>query len=75
MQNSKPVSTPLATHFRLSTVLAPQSEEEQFMPRVPYSSAVGSIMYAMVCTSPNISQAVSVVSRYMANLGKLHCRQ
>jgi len=73
MQNSKSVSTPLATHFRLSTALAPQSEEEeQFMSHVPYSSAVGSIMYAMVCTRPDISQAVSVVSRYMVNPGKVH---
>jgi hypothetical protein len=73
MHNSKPVSTPLGAHFRLSAALAPQSEEEeQFMSRVPYSSAVGSIMYAMVCTRPDISQAVSVVSRYMANPGKVH---
>ena len=42
------------------------------MSRVPYASAVGSMMYAMVCTHPDISQAVSVVSRYMANLGKDH---
>nr|CAD1816982.1 unnamed protein product [Ananas comosus var. bracteatus] len=33
----------------------------------PYSSAVGSIMYAMVCTRPDISYAVSMVSRYMTN--------
>jgi hypothetical protein len=73
MQNSKLVSTPLATHFRLSAALAPQSEDkEQFMSHVPYSSAVGSIMYAMVCTRPDISQAVSVVSHYMANPSKFH---
>jgi hypothetical protein len=42
------------------------------MSRVPYSNAIGSIMYAMVCTCPDISQAVSVVSHYMANLGKVH---
>jgi hypothetical protein len=73
MQNSKPLSTPLAAHFRLSATLAAQSEEEeQFMSRGPYSNAVESIMYAMVCTRPNISQVVSVVSRYMANLSKLH---
>jgi hypothetical protein len=73
MHNSKPVSTPLGAHFKLSAALALQSEEEeQFMSRVPYSSAVGSIMYAMVCTRPDISQAVSVVSRFMANPGKVH---
>jgi len=73
MQNSKPMSTSLATHFRLSAALAPQSEEEeQFMSHVPYSSAIGSIMYNMVCTRPDISHAVSVVSRDMANSGKVH---
>ena len=42
------------------------------MSRVPFASASGSMMYAMVCTRPDISQAVSLVSRYMANLGKDH---
>ena len=42
------------------------------MSHVPYSSAVGSIMYAMVCTRLDISHAISVVSRYMANPGKEH---
>ena len=73
MQNSKPVSTPLASHFRLSAIQSPQSEiEEAAMSSVPYSSAVGSLMYAMVCTRPDIAQAVSVVSRYMAHPGKVH---
>ena len=73
MHKSKLVSIPLCAHFRLLAMSAPQNEEEeQFMSRVPYSSVVGSIMYAMVCTYPYISQAVSVVSRYMANSGKVH---
>ena len=42
------------------------------MSLVPYSNVVGSIMYAMVCTRLDIVQAVSVVSKYMANLGKAH---
>lgn len=42
------------------------------MTRVPYASAVGSLMYAMVCTRPDIAQAVSVVSRYMSQPGKEH---
>ena len=73
MHDAKSVSTPLASHFRLSAAQSPTSkEEENYMARVPYSRAVGSIMYAMVCTRPDISQAVSVVSRYMANPGKEH---
>ena len=42
------------------------------MALVPYASAVGSLMYAMVCTRPDIAHALGVVSRYMANLGKEH---
>ena len=37
------------------------------MALVPYASAVGSLMYAMVCTRPDIAHAVGVVSRYMEN--------
>jgi hypothetical protein len=42
------------------------------MSRVPYSSAVGSLMYAMVCIRPDISNVVGVVSMYMNNPGKEH---
>ena len=71
MKNAKPVSTPLATHFRLSSALSPQLEDDvDFMSRVPYSSAVGSLMDAMICSHPYLSYVVSVVSRYMANNGK-----
>ncbi|WVZ79655.1 hypothetical protein U9M48_027210 [Paspalum notatum var. saurae] len=75
MHNAKPVSTPLAAHFRLSSDLCPTSDDDiEYMSRVPYSSAVGSLMYAMVCSRPDLSHALSVVSRYMANPGKEHWR-
>ncbi|KAK0585927.1 hypothetical protein LWI29_036421 [Acer saccharum] len=52
---------------------SPKTEEEKdFMAKVPYASAIGSLMYAMTCTRPDISHAVGVVSRYMSNPGKLH---
>ncbi|KAH9727059.1 retrovirus-related pol polyprotein from transposon TNT 1-94-like protein [Citrus sinensis] len=51
-----------------SSSLCPTSQEERdYMARVPYVSVVGSLMYAMVCTRLDISQAVSIVSRYMHN--------
>nr|GEV94323.1 retrotransposon protein, putative, Ty1-copia subclass [Tanacetum cinerariifolium] len=69
----KPVPTPLAPHFKLSSHECPKSKEDkEDMSRVPYSSAVGSLMYAMVCTRPDLAHAVSVVSRYMHNPGKMH---
>ena len=73
MDKAKPVSTPLASHFRLSKDQYPQTKEEkEFMAKVPYASAIGSLMYAMVCTRPDIGHAVGVVSRFMSNPGKTH---
>ena len=42
------------------------------MSHVPYASVVGSLMYAMVCTRPDIAHAVGVLSRYMLKPGKEH---
>ncbi|GJU70104.1 retrovirus-related pol polyprotein from transposon TNT 1-94 [Tanacetum coccineum] len=59
--------------YSVSIHECPKSEEDkEDMSRVPYSSAVGSLMYAMVCTRPDLAHAVSVVSRYMHNPGKIH---
>ncbi|KAH9723178.1 Integrase catalytic domain-containing protein [Citrus sinensis] len=46
--------------------------EREYMLQVPYSNAVGSLMYAMVCTRPDISHAVGIMSKYMHNHGKGH---
>uniref|UniRef100_A0A2N9ECI6 Reverse transcriptase Ty1/copia-type domain-containing protein n=1 Tax=Fagus sylvatica TaxID=28930 RepID=A0A2N9ECI6_FAGSY len=75
MDEAKPVSTPLGSHFRLTKDQSPKTEQEQaYMSKVPYASAIGSLMYAMVCTRPNIAHAVGVVSSYMSNPGKQHWR-
>ena len=42
------------------------------MSKVPYASTSGSLMYAMVCTRPDIANAVRVVSRFMSRPGKQH---
>ncbi|CAM6087063.1 unnamed protein product [Calypogeia fissa] len=73
MENAKPVSTPLASHFKLSRKDCPSTESERIaMQSVPYDSVVGSLMYAMTCTRPDIAHTISIVSRFMANPGKLH---
>ena len=72
-EDTKAVCTPLAPHFKLSEKMCPKTDEEKkYMEQVPYASVVGSLMYAMVCTRPDLSQAVSMVSRYMHNPGKGH---
>ncbi|PHT46032.1 hypothetical protein CQW23_15190 [Capsicum baccatum] len=71
MQNAKLVSTPLAAHFKLSATLSPKTDDERdYRSLVPYSSVVGSLMYAMVCSRPYLSYGVSTVSRYMKNPDK-----
>ena len=45
------------------------------MNKVRYQSAVGSLMYAMVCTRPDIAYAVGVVSWFMSNPGEAHWQQ
>lgn len=73
MDDSKPMSVPLDSHFKLSKKESPSSKEKRAqMMKIPYVSAIGSIMYAMVCTRPDIAQAVGVVSRFMGDLGKQH---
>ncbi|KAH9663295.1 hypothetical protein KPL70_019630 [Citrus sinensis] len=73
MQDCKSISTPLPVNFKLSSSMCPSNEaERKEMSRVPYASAVGSLMFAMICTRPDIAQAVGAVSRYMANPGGEH---
>jgi len=75
MSNSKIVSTPLGHHTKLSIKQCPQSEDEkQVMVSTPYDSGVGSIMYGIVCSRPDIAYAVSIVSQFMANPGIVHCQ-
>jgi len=63
---TKSVSTPLAPHFKLKGNMSPITvEENDYMTHVLYASAVGSLMYAIVCIRPDLSQAVSTISRYM----------
>ena len=73
MGEAKPVCTPLAGHFKLGSHQCPTNDKEkEEMKTVPYSSAVGSLMYAMVCTRPDIAFAVGVVSRFLSNPGTEH---
>ncbi|KAL9168477.1 hypothetical protein ABFS82_04G017700 [Erythranthe guttata] len=73
MQSAKPVSVPLAAHFVLSREQSPKTEPEMSeMKNVPYANAIGSVMYLMVSTRPDIAYSVSFLSRYMSNPGLPH---
>lgn len=42
------------------------------MINVSYFSVVGSIMYTMICTRPNVAYKISLLSQFMSNLGREH---
>jgi hypothetical protein len=64
---------PIPVGARLTVEQCPKTQEEiEDMAHVPYASVVGSLMYVMVCTRPDISHAVGVLRRYMSTPGKEH---
>ena len=73
MSKAKTVCSPLAGHLKHSSKQCPTNEKDmKEMSKVPYASAVGSLMYAMVCIRPDIAHVVGVVSRFVHNLRKEH---
>ena len=55
MQVSKSMNTSIDKSLSLSRDMCPKTpEEKEKMSRVPYANAVGSLMYAMMCTRPDI---------------------
>ncbi|GJY81237.1 putative RNA-directed DNA polymerase [Tanacetum coccineum] len=73
MENSKKENLPIHYGTNISKDLCSKTDIElDKMSRVPYASAVGSIMYAMACTRPGVSFALSMVSRHQQNPGKGH---
>ena len=71
MKEAKPVSIPLGAQFKLKKGELSKAEVYE-MKKVPYASTEGSLMYAMVCTRPDITYAVGAVSRHLSNPGKEH---
>ena len=73
MQNSKKGLLPFRYGVPLSDDQKPKTQEEvDMMRQVPYASVVGSLIYAMLCTKPDICYSVGMVSRYQSNLGPKH---
>jgi hypothetical protein len=73
MQECKQVKVAIPLGVKLSVDQCPKThEEEEDMSHVPYVSAVGNLMYAMVFTRSDIAHAVGVLSRYMSKPGNEH---
>ncbi|KAA0067819.1 gag/pol protein [Cucumis melo var. makuwa] len=70
MQNSKKGLLPYIYGIHLSKEQCPKTPQEvEDMSNISYAFAIGSLMYAMLCTIPDICYSVGIVSRYQSNLG------
>jgi hypothetical protein len=71
MQECKLVKVPIPVGVKLyADQCTKTQEDEEDMSHVPYASAVSSLMYAMVCTRPDIAHVVGFLRRYMPKPGK-----
>lgn len=61
---------PLGAHFKLASII--EEDEAAETGEFPYANAIGSIMYAMTGTRPDLAYAIGVVSRFMSNPGRVH---
>ena len=76
MSNCAPGDTPVAKGDKFSLHQCPKNElEKKDMERFPYASAVGSLMYAQVCTRPDIAYIVGMLGRYLSNPGMDHWKK
>ncbi|XP_037957719.1 secreted RxLR effector protein 161-like [Teleopsis dalmanni] len=57
----------MGKHFSKSTIDGPKA-------KFPYREAIGSLMYLMVCTRPDITCAIGVLSRFLENPFEIHCQ-
>ena len=73
MDGSKKGFLPMSHGVSLSKTQSPSTSDERTrMNSISYASAVGSIMYTMLCTRPDVSYALSVTSRYQADPDESH---
>jgi len=68
MANCHPVKTPIESGLFLSVLIEPEVDV------TIYQQLIGSLMYAMVCTRPNISYAVGVVAHHVSAPGHIHMK-
>ncbi|KAL6323342.1 hypothetical protein AAG906_029349 [Vitis piasezkii] len=73
MQTCKAGDVQVVKGDKLSNEQCPKNDlEKDAMKTIPYASAIGSLMYAQVCTRPDIAFIVNIVGRYLSNPGHDH---
>ncbi|KAK8993390.1 hypothetical protein V6N11_033491 [Hibiscus sabdariffa] len=73
MEESKRGFLPMRHGISFSKEMCPSTpQERERMSQILYASAIGSIMYAMICTRTDLSYALSMTSRYQENPSEGH---
>ena len=73
MHDCKHMDTPVERNLSHSLDMCPKSpKEKEQMSKVPYSSAIRSLMYAMMCTHLDICYDVGLANKFQSNLGIKH---
>ena len=73
MDQAKKGFLPVLQGVKLSQSQRPTTaEDREKMKVIPYASAIGSIMYAMLCTRHDVCLAISLAGRYQSNSGVDH---
>ena len=73
MRECRGVVTPLEPNVKFSKTQGATTEGEvKIMEGVPYKQAIGSLMYLMVSTRPDIASSIQVFAKYMQNPGVEH---
>ena len=73
MDQSKNGFLPVLQGMKLSQTQCPAtSEDREKMKVIPYALAIGSVMYAMLCTRPDVCLSISLAVRYQSNPGVYH---
>lgn len=73
MTDCKSLAVPLDPSCRLTRDMGPHNTgEEEYMSRVPYRSAVGSLVYLVTCTRPDLAASVGIVSQFLERPGLNH---
>ena len=73
MEDANPLSIPITPGHNLTKSQSPANDSDtEDMRNILYQEAVGSLMYAVIATQPDIAYAVSYLARFMSNPGSAH---
>ena len=73
MEEAKKEFLPMSHGIHLSKTQCPMTtDERERMSKVPYASAIGSIIYAMISTRPDVFYALGVTNMHQSDPGESH---